>query len=165
MKRKKIILENITVSAYAAEGKALGDMTTLAERLRQALGLAADATDDAIVTAATTSVSLARDARDPAKLVPASDLTAALARASTAEAALKTIKDEADDKASIISTIISLAHQLKLKVIAEGVETAAQRDMLAALRCDVIQGYLISRPVPAADILAFLPPGRAPVLH
>jgi diguanylate cyclase (GGDEF)-like protein/PAS domain S-box-containing protein len=71
--------------------------------------------------------------------------------------------DEADDKASIISTIISLAHQLKLKVIAEGVETASQRDMLSALRCDIIQGYLISRPVPAKDILAFL--ARVPGLH
>ena len=63
---------------------------------------------------------------------------------------------EGDDNVSIVSTIISLAHQLKLLVIAEGVETTAQQDLLASLQCDIVQGYLISRPVPADAIGRFL---------
>ena len=63
---------------------------------------------------------------------------------------------EGDDNVSIVSTIISLAHQLKLRVIAEGVETAAQQDLLGSLQCDIVQGYLISRPVPADAVGRFL---------
>lgn len=54
------------------------------------------------------------------------------------------------DDASIVSGIISLAHNLRLKVVAEGVETEAQRSYLAELKCDCIQGYLLSEPVPPA---------------
>ncbi|WP_114970850.1 EAL domain-containing protein [Rhodoferax ferrireducens] len=53
------------------------------------------------------------------------------------------------DDASIVSGIISLAHNLRLKVVAEGVETEEQRLFLAGLNCDCIQGYLLSEPVPA----------------
>lgn len=48
---------------------------------------------------------------------------------------------------SLVSTIISLAHSLKLGVVAEGVETEDQSRLLRLLECDEIQGYLISRPV------------------
>lgn len=61
---------------------------TLATRLAAVYGLAAVATDDQIYEAATTQVALARDARDPTKLVPASDLQVALTRATTAEATI-----------------------------------------------------------------------------
>jgi diguanylate cyclase (GGDEF)-like protein/PAS domain S-box-containing protein len=57
---------------------------------------------------------------------------------------------------TIVSSIISLAHALNMKVIAEGVETQQQLRMLQALECDEIQGYLISPPVAAncvADML------------
>lgn len=50
---------------------------------------------------------------------------------------------------SIVSTIIGLAHALKLKVVAEGVETQEQARLLRLLNCDEMQGYLFSRPVPA----------------
>jgi EAL domain-containing protein (putative c-di-GMP-specific phosphodiesterase class I) len=43
---------------------------------------------------------------------------------------------------------------LKLKVVAEGVETAAQSSLLRLLDCDEIQGFLISKPVPATDFAA-----------
>jgi len=50
---------------------------------------------------------------------------------------------------SLVSTIISLAHSMKLKVVAEGVETEEQSRLLRLLRCDEMQGFLFSRPVPA----------------
>ncbi|MDP1894693.1 MAG: bifunctional diguanylate cyclase/phosphodiesterase, partial [Hydrogenophaga sp.] len=50
---------------------------------------------------------------------------------------------------ALVSTIIHLAHALKLKVVAEGVETQEQARLLRLLNCDDMQGYLFSRPVPA----------------
>ena len=52
--------------------------------------------------------------------------------------------------------VISLGHKLNLRVIAEGVETEAQRDFLRANDCDEMQGYLFSRPVPAERIAEML---------
>ena len=60
------------------------------------------------------------------------------------------------DDAAIASSIILLGHSLKLNVIAEGVETEAQHKLLRELGCDEIQGYLLSRPLPAADIERYL---------
>jgi diguanylate cyclase (GGDEF)-like protein/PAS domain S-box-containing protein len=53
--------------------------------------------------------------------------------------------------ATIAKAIINLAHSLKLKVVAEGVETQAQLDFLREHHCDEMQGYLFARPMPAAD--------------
>jgi EAL domain-containing protein (putative c-di-GMP-specific phosphodiesterase class I) len=47
--------------------------------------------------------------------------------------------------------VVSMARELHLRTIAEGVETEAQRDFLLAHGCDIFQGYLFSRPVPAAE--------------
>lgn len=58
--------------------------------------------------------------------------------------------------AVICSATIALAHNLGLRIVAEGVETLAQHDFLVAHRCDLLQGYLYSRPVPAAAALAFI---------
>ena len=56
----------------------------------------------------------------------------------------------------IVSTCISLAHNLDLKVIAEGVETQAQALLLKALGCDLAQGFLYSPPVPAEQLADML---------
>ena len=49
---------------------------------------------------------------------------------------------------ALVSTIVELAHSLKLKVVAEGVETTQQQSLLKSLACDEMQGYLFSKPVP-----------------
>ncbi|MEG2034564.1 MAG: EAL domain-containing protein, partial [Janthinobacterium sp.] len=57
-----------------------------------------------------------------------------------------------DGDEAIATSIIGLAHRLKLRVIAEGVETEQQRSFLSDNGCDELQGYLISRPLPAEQL-------------
>ena len=61
----------------------------------------------------------------------------------------------ADDEA-ISKAIITLAHCLKIRVVAEGVETEAQKGILEEQGCDLLQGYLLSRPVPFEKFEAFI---------
>lgn len=65
------------------------------------------------------------------------------------------------DGAIIALTIIRMAHSLKLDVIAEGVETEAQLAYLRRHRCDQMQGYLFSRPLPALDMARLLLEGTS----
>jgi EAL domain-containing protein (putative c-di-GMP-specific phosphodiesterase class I) len=64
-----------------------------------------------------------------------------------------------EDGAAIVRTIISLAHSLRLKVIAEGVETVEQLAYLRAHDCDQVQGYLFSRPVGAGEFETLIKQG------
>ncbi len=64
------------------------------------------------------------------------------------------------DDAAIAMAIIAMAHSLKLKVTAEGVETKEQLEFLRAHQCDEMQGYYFSRPVPAEIITQLLQEGR-----
>jgi len=57
------------------------------------------------------------------------------------------------DARAVVDAVIRLAHALDLKVVAEGVETEGQRDILLSLACDELQGYLFARPMPATDLL------------
>jgi EAL domain-containing protein (putative c-di-GMP-specific phosphodiesterase class I) len=74
---------------------------------------------------------------------------------------IRDLSDRSSDK-SIVMAILLIARELRLRTIAEGVETVEQRDFLREHGCDAMQGYLISRPVPAVTFEAlFLKPGDA----
>ena len=64
----------------------------------------------------------------------------------------------------IVASIIDLGHKLGLQVVAEGVETTASWKELASMQCDLAQGYLLSRPMPANDVMpwvqSFVPPAE-----
>jgi len=63
---------------------------------------------------------------------------------------------EGSEDAAITRAIIAMAHSLELKVVAEGVENQEQLDFLKAQGCDEVQGYLISRPVAAQELMRLL---------
>ena len=69
--------------------------------------------------------------------------------------------ENAADK-TIVNSTINLAHNLGLSVIGEGVETAALRDVLVSLGCDIGQGYWFARPMPAHEVLAWCAANPAP---
>ncbi len=64
--------------------------------------------------------------------------------------------DKNEDDAEMVKTIIGMAHNLKMSLIAEGVETAGQALMLTEYGCEVAQGYHYSRPMPVAAFEALL---------
>ena len=64
--------------------------------------------------------------------------------------------DKSENNQSICAAIIALAHSLKLKVIAEGVEKQEHQDLLAMLGCDEIQGFHFCRPIDAKAVTRFI---------
>jgi diguanylate cyclase (GGDEF)-like protein len=64
------------------------------------------------------------------------------------------------DDAAICVAVIDLAHNLKLRVVAEGVETDGQMNYLRRHRCDEMQGYYFSRPIPPGDFVSFIDDAR-----
>jgi len=66
---------------------------------------------------------------------------------------VRDLEDNPED-AAIVSSIVALGRSLQLQVVAEGVETAGQRDFLSNLGCDQLQGYHLGRPMPAEEFLA-----------
>jgi EAL domain-containing protein (putative c-di-GMP-specific phosphodiesterase class I) len=64
------------------------------------------------------------------------------------------------DDLSIVTAIISLAHSLRLKVVAEGVETPEQQELLQSLGCDQYQGYFFSPAVPSEEFATLLQRSR-----
>jgi diguanylate cyclase (GGDEF)-like protein/PAS domain S-box-containing protein len=63
------------------------------------------------------------------------------------------------DEAAIVTAVISMARSLRLRVVAEGVETLQELEFLCAHQCDEVQGYYFSRPVPAAQFAQLLGTG------
>jgi EAL domain-containing protein (putative c-di-GMP-specific phosphodiesterase class I) len=68
---------------------------------------------------------------------------------------------DGERRAAIVQAAIELAHKLGMKVVAEGIEDVATWDALAALGCDAAQGYFIARPMPGAQLTAWLDQTRA----
>ncbi|WP_372590854.1 EAL domain-containing protein [Guyparkeria sp.] len=64
--------------------------------------------------------------------------------------------ETSSDDAAIVQGIISMAHHLGLTVVAEGIETDAQRAILTGYGCDILQGYFFARPMPMADLTDYL---------
>jgi diguanylate cyclase len=60
------------------------------------------------------------------------------------------------DDATIVRTIIEMAHSLGFTVVAEGVETEEQATFLRLLRCEQAQGYLFAKPMPGAEFVKLL---------
>ncbi|GKS74111.1 EAL domain-containing protein [Acidovorax sp. SUPP950] len=60
-----------------------------------------------------------------------------------------------EDARAVVDAVVRLAHALGLRVVAEGVETSGQRDILLAMRCDELQGFFYARPMPADVLLAW----------
>jgi diguanylate cyclase (GGDEF)-like protein len=82
------------------------------------------------------------------------------------------ISEAASGSVTIVTSTIDLGHRMGLKVVAEGVEDPAAWNLLRRLGCDFAQGYLISRPLPAAEVPAFvqqanqlLPPSDSTLLQ
>ncbi|MFD1731150.1 putative bifunctional diguanylate cyclase/phosphodiesterase [Deinococcus malanensis] len=61
-----------------------------------------------------------------------------------------------DDGLTFVEAIVRIAHHLKLRIVAEGIETPEQCCSLQTLSCDLGQGYLFSKPLPSAEFLAFV---------
>ncbi len=61
-----------------------------------------------------------------------------------------------DDKQAVVDAIIQMAHRLNMQVIAEGVESVQQLNLLQEMGCDYIQGYYYSKPVPMEGLIEFL---------
>ncbi len=59
------------------------------------------------------------------------------------------------DARAVVDAVVRLAHALGLRVVAEGVETAGQRDILVGMHCDELQGYLFARPMPADQLVTW----------
>jgi EAL domain-containing protein (putative c-di-GMP-specific phosphodiesterase class I) len=57
---------------------------------------------------------------------------------------------------SLVGMVTDPSHNIGVDVVAEGVETDTQRELLQGLGCDSLQGFLISRPIPAAEILGWM---------
>ncbi len=68
---------------------------------------------------------------------------------------------DGDADRSIVGAVIALAHGLRIDVVAEGIETEAQFHLLREMGCDVGQGYLFARPLPAAEASRLLAPSRS----
>jgi len=64
--------------------------------------------------------------------------------------------EESAEAVELVESILRIARSLDKKVIAEGVETHAQLNIMRRLGCDIIQGYVLSRPLPESDLNTFM---------
>ncbi|MFO7849976.1 MAG: bifunctional diguanylate cyclase/phosphodiesterase [Spirochaetia bacterium] len=65
------------------------------------------------------------------------------------------ITEDSGDKA-IVQAVITMAHHIGMRVVAEGVETREQLDLLISMNCDLVQGYFFSKPLPLEELIPYL---------
>jgi EAL domain-containing protein (putative c-di-GMP-specific phosphodiesterase class I) len=68
--------------------------------------------------------------------------------------------EQREENRKLVHAMINLAHNLSLEVVAEGVETTAQLELLRGFGCDQVQGYLISKPLPMNALVDYLSIGQ-----
>jgi EAL domain-containing protein (putative c-di-GMP-specific phosphodiesterase class I) len=64
--------------------------------------------------------------------------------------------DESTERGELVAAIIHIAHTMRKRIVAEGVETVEQLNKLKEFGCDLVQGYFIARPLPAVELEQFL---------
>jgi EAL domain-containing protein (putative c-di-GMP-specific phosphodiesterase class I) len=64
--------------------------------------------------------------------------------------------EQREENRKLVHAMINLAHNLNLEVVAEGVETREQLDLLRGFGCDQVQGFLISKPLPLPELVEYL---------
>jgi EAL domain-containing protein (putative c-di-GMP-specific phosphodiesterase class I) len=64
--------------------------------------------------------------------------------------------EQREENRKLVHAMINLAHNLNLEVVAEGVETREQLDLLRGFGCDQVQGFLISKPLPLVELVEYL---------
>ena len=69
--------------------------------------------------------------------------------------------EEREENRKLVHAMINLAHNLNLEVVAEGVETPEQLELLRLFGCDQVQGYLISKPLPLPELVEYLMFGQS----
>jgi EAL domain-containing protein (putative c-di-GMP-specific phosphodiesterase class I) len=136
LERARIAPERLTMEITETTIMAAGSDDTLAELNRAGIRLSID-------DFGTGYSSLSYLGRLPVKIIKI-DRSFVMGMTSTA------------GSTAIVRSIIELSHSLGLKVVAEGVETAEALTLLANNGCDFVQGYFISRPVPAPKLLEWL---------
>ncbi|AXE30683.1 hypothetical protein DK842_12735 [Chromobacterium phragmitis] len=147
-----------------------------AQSLAAALGMPADQagidieiTESHIMADVDSSIATLRQVRDLGVSIALDDFgTGYSSLAYLARLPVQTLKidrafvsrmQEEEEAMTLVEMIVSLAHSMDLEVVAEGVETESQAQVLEGLGCDVLQGYWLSRPVPAAELAARLAAG------
>jgi diguanylate cyclase len=78
---------------------------------------------------------------------------------------LDSVSGDGTGKGAIVQAIVTLAQQLGLRVVAEGVETQEELELLRRLGCDLVQGFLFSKPMPVEACEKFLKGSSASSLH
>jgi diguanylate cyclase (GGDEF)-like protein len=69
---------------------------------------------------------------------------------------MQALESDPGSAESILKSIVTLGHSLEMKVVAEGVETQRQADLIIHLACDEVQGFLYGRPIPEADVASLI---------
>ena len=161
----------VNVSAVQlSESSFVDSVRTLLSGAQAAGGIEIEITESTMMTDPDASVATLRTLRDLGLTIAMDDFgTGYSSLAYLSRLPLNSVKIDRSfiitmasnpDTMNIVSSIIALAHSMNLKVVAEGVDAQDQLQFLRLLRCDEMQGYLFSPPLPAPEFAALLRAGK-----